>query len=154
MIVYIGLIFLTVGSEVQVNVTPEMITSFQHYAGIDYDIASVDAFIGELAVLAAQTGLTTFLVYTGLLLVLFVEPPIHWFVGGDEFSGDIRPTLVAGALLVGFLLILLIEPFRIFAELLPLPLPVHLLILAFALLWMLVLRLAWRQNWMEHFLKT
>jgi cation-transporting P-type ATPase E len=151
MIVYVALIFVTVETESQITITADMIESFERYAGITYDIATPDEFISEVAVLSAQTALTSFLVYSGLLLVLFVEPPTQWFVGGDEFSGDWRPTLVAGALLVAFIAILLIEPLRTFAELLPLPFSTHLLIVAITLVWMLVLRAAWRANWMERF---
>ncbi|MBI1259436.1 MAG: HAD-IC family P-type ATPase [Chloroflexi bacterium] len=152
MIIYVAAIFIALAIESQLSITPEMIASFQTYAGIPYDISTNDAFTSEVAILAAQTALTSFLVYSGLLLVVFVEPPIQWFVGGDEFSGDWRPTLVAGGLLVGFFLILLIEPFRAFAELLVLPIWGHLAILLLTGVWMLVLRTAWRKNWLERFL--
>ncbi len=154
MVIYVASIFITVTVEGQVNVTPEMIASFQQYAGINYDIATNDAFLSEVAVLAAQTALTSFLVYSGLLLVVFVEPPTRWFVGGDEFSGDWRPTIVAGVLFIGFILILLIEPLYTFSELLVLPLTAHVGIIAMTLLWMLVLRTAWRNNWVGLFLGT
>ncbi|MBK8025830.1 MAG: HAD-IC family P-type ATPase [Chloroflexi bacterium] len=151
MVIYVGAAFMTVVMESQVDVTPEMIDSFERYAGIDYDIATSDEFLGEVAVLAAQTALTSFLVYSGLLLVVFVEPPIKWFVGGDEFSGDWRPTLIAGGLGIGFFAILLIEPLRTFAELLALPWWGHLLILVVTAIWMLVLRTAWRKDWLGYF---
>jgi cation-transporting ATPase E len=151
MIIYVAFIFITVQNESQITITPEMIESFERYAGIPYDISTTNAFLGEIAVLTAQTALTTFLVYSGLLLVLFVEPPIRWFVGGDEYSGDWRPTAVAGVLLLGFFAILLIEPFRGFAELLPLPISLHGVIIAVTLVWMLVLRAAWRGNWIGRF---
>lgn len=151
MIVYVSAIFITAATELHLTITPDMIQSFQRYAGIPYDLSAPNDFIREIAVLSAQTSLTTFLVYTGLMLVLFVEPPIRWFVGGDEYSGDWRPTAVAGVLLLAFIAILLIEPFRSFAELLPLPIEGHALIGAAAVVWMLVLRAAWRGNWIGRF---
>ncbi len=151
MLVYVAAVFLSISTELPNEVTPEAIASFQLYTGIDYDISAPDTFLSEVAVLAAQTALTTFLVYAGLVLVLFVEPPIRWFVGGDEYSGDWRPTFVAGGLLVGFIVIQLIEPLRRFAELLVLPLWAHGLLVAVTLLWMLILRMAWRNHWMERF---
>jgi cation-transporting ATPase E len=126
--------------------------SFQRYAGIPYDIATTDVFLVEIAILSAQTALTTFLVYSGLLLVLFVEPPIRWFVGGDVYSGDWRPTAVAAALLLGFFVVLLFDPLRSFAELLPLPIALHGLIAVVTVIWMLILRAAWRGNWIGRFL--
>jgi cation-transporting ATPase E len=47
------------------------------------------------AIPLAQTTLTSFMVVTGLLLVVFVEPPIEWLAGGDVPSGDWRPTVMA-----------------------------------------------------------
>jgi cation-transporting ATPase E len=151
MIIYVSAIFLAVATEFNTEITPEVVTSFQTYTGIDYDISAPDAYMSEVAVLSAQTALTTFLVYAGLLLVLFVEPPVKWFVGGDEFSGDWRPTYVAVGLLIAFILIQLIEPFRRFAELLILPLWAHALLIVATLLWMLLLRTFWRNNWLQRF---
>ena len=43
----------------------------------------------------AQSALSAFLVFAGLLLVIFVEPPTPWWTGGDVLSGDWRPTWLA-----------------------------------------------------------
>ena len=154
MLVYVGAVFITVAIESQISITPDMISWFQSFSGVDYDIASTNAFISEVAVLAAQTALTCFLIYSGFILVVFVEPPLEWFVGGDELSGDWRPTIVVAAMLLAFIVILLFEPFRNFLELLALPLWAQLLIGVVTLVWMLVLRTAWRKNWVERFLGT
>ncbi|MBZ0303621.1 MAG: hypothetical protein K8J31_28030, partial [Anaerolineae bacterium] len=151
MLVYVMAIFATVLGTVDVAVTPDMVAEFRTFTGINYDISAPNDFIREVAFLAAQTVLTSFLVYSGLILVIFVEPPAQWFVGGDEWSGDWRPTLLAGALLLVYIVILLIDPLRSFFELLNLPLSWHLLIAAAALVWMLFLRLVWRRNWLKRF---
>lgn len=135
-----------------VPVSPETVEMFTTYVGINYDIVGADQFTMEVSTLVAQSALTTFLVWTGLLLVVFVEPPIQWFVGGDEYSGDWRPTLLALVLGVGFIIIVAVEPLRAFFELVALPAEGYLLVMLIVLIWLLVLRLAWRGNWMEHIL--
>jgi cation-transporting ATPase E len=51
----------------------------------------------------SQSVLTTTAVLCGLILLPFIQPPTQWFVGGDEFSGDWRPTLLAVGLFGAFL---------------------------------------------------
>jgi cation-transporting ATPase E len=51
----------------------------------------------------SQSVLTTTAVLCGLILLPFIQPPVQWFVGGDEYSGDWRPTLLASGLFGGFL---------------------------------------------------
>jgi cation-transporting ATPase E len=51
----------------------------------------------------SQSVLTTTAVLCGLVLLPFIQPPTRWFVGGDEYSGDWRPTLLAVGLFGGFL---------------------------------------------------
>jgi len=62
----------------------------------------------------ARTMLTYFTIICGILLLIFVEPPTHWWVGGDEFSGDWRPTLLAIGLLMFFGVCLIVPPLRDF----------------------------------------
>jgi len=92
------------------------------------------------------------LIWAGLLLVIFVEPPISWFTGGDDLSGDWRPTLIALVMLFGFGLIIVVEPLRSFFELLELGLDGYALVALITAVWVLILRLAWRANWMERLL--
>jgi cation-transporting P-type ATPase E len=151
--IYILTIFLTTRNiDLRVDITAEIVESFRTYAGITYDISADDQFIQEVAVLAAQSALTTFLVYSGLLLIVFVEPPIQWFVGGDEFSGDWRPTILAIASLLVFWLILIVPPLRSFFEILRLPIFIHFGIIIITLIWMFVLRIIWRNNLLERFM--
>ncbi len=136
-----------------IPVTPETIASFQEYVGIDYTLTSATAYQVELAHLVAQTALTAFTVFASLILIVFVEPPIEYFVGGDEFSGDWRPTLLAGGLLVAFIAVVAIEPFRAFFEMIDLPFLAYVAIALITLIWMLLLRMTWRHNWLERFLQ-
>jgi cation-transporting ATPase E len=137
---------------VQVDVTPDAIASFQKYANINYDIQGADQYVLEVAQLTAQTALTVFTLFSGLLLVVFVEPPHPFFVGGDVYSGDKRPTILAFVMLLIYLVMVAVEPFRKFWELMPLPFWGYLAIAGATLVWMLVLRQAWRKNWLERFL--
>ena len=53
----------------------------------------------------SQSILTTTAVLCGLVLLPFVEPPVQWLSGGDEYSGDWRPTILAVVLLGCFLIV-------------------------------------------------
>ena len=135
-----------------IDMSPENVAAYTTYVGINYDIAGPDQFVIEVATLFAQSALTTFLIGAGLLLVIFVEPPVPWFTGGDEYSGDWRPTLIALIMLLAFGLIIVIEPLRSFFELLDLGLDGYGLIALITAIWLLTLRLAWRAHWMERLL--
>ena len=100
----------------------------------------------------AQTALASFLVLAGLLLVIFVEPPTQWWTGGDELSGDWRPTITAVLLIVGFFIISAVPALRnIFAlsELTPFE---WVLICGATVIWMFVVRFFWRHNITARFL--
>ncbi len=153
LLIYIVAFFLSAAELIDFNVTPAAIESFERYSDIDYDISTKDAFILEVSQLIAQTSLTAFIVFSGVILLIFVEPPIEWFVGGDELSGDWRPTIIAGVMMAGFVITALYEPLRQFFGLIALPFPVYLLIGVATLMWMFVLRRIWRNRWLERFLE-
>ncbi len=88
----------------------------------------------------------------GLLLVIFVEPPTKFWVGGDEFSGDWRPTIMALVMLSTYAALVLVEPLREFFELELLGLGDYLFIGGVAAAWTLLLRYSWRINWFERLL--
>ncbi|MBZ0304033.1 MAG: HAD-IC family P-type ATPase [Anaerolineae bacterium] len=135
-----------------IEMSPENVAAYTTYVGINYDIAGPDHFAIEVATLFAQSALTTFLIWAGLLLVIFVEPPISWFTGGDDLSGDWRPTLIALVMFLVFGLIVVVEPLRSFFELQELGLDGYGLVALITAVWVLILRLAWRANWMERLL--
>jgi cation-transporting ATPase E len=100
----------------------------------------------------AQTALASFLVLAGLLLVIFVEPPTKWWTGGDELSGDWKPTILAALLIAGFFVVSVVPALRnIFAltELTPFE---WVLIVGATLIWLFLVRLAWRHNITARFL--
>lgn len=95
-----------------------------------------------------QTALSAFLIGVGLLLLIFVEPPTEWWEGGDVISGDWRPTLLACGLGVAFVLVMFSPHLREFFDLAPLPLMHVLLVIAALLLWLVLVRSAWRRKWL------
>ena len=97
----------------------------------------------------ARSELTTTLMFCGLLLVPFVEPPTRLWVSGDDYSGDRRPTMLAIALFGVYLLALLVPPFRQFFQLTELPMVDVLLSAGFAIVWAVVTREVWRLNLFE-----
>jgi cation-transporting ATPase E len=105
-----------------------------------------------VAVNTARTALTTAIIFMGLGLIVFVEPPLKFLAGGSEFSGDWRPTITAGVMLVIYFLIVLIPPTRQFFELEMLTLSDYALIGAIVVAWGIALRLIWRFKLIERFL--
>jgi cation-transporting ATPase E len=135
------------------TITQEEIDRFRASAGIDYPIESPQELAQEKATLVAQSALTTFTLVAGLILIIFVEPPAPFFVGGDTLSGDIRPTILAAASFLFFLAVMAIPAWRDFFELLLLPAHLYAAIGTALLLWMFALRFLWRANWFERFLR-
>lgn len=152
LLVYFVGFYLAVFEVIDLDITPEVIASFEEYVGIDYDIVDASAYTQEVAHLTAQTALTIFTTWASLLLVVFVEPPHQVFVGGDVYSGDIRPTLLALGCFVGFVALLLIEPLRSFFELIALPWWAFILLAFVTTIWAILLRIMWRHRWLERFL--
>jgi cation-transporting ATPase E len=100
----------------------------------------------------AQTALATFLVYCGLFLVIFVAPPTQWWAGADELSGDWRPTFLAVALMLAFVVISALPALRAVFALQPLERPYALLTIVALGTWLFLVRLFWRRRLIERFL--
>jgi cation-transporting ATPase E len=100
----------------------------------------------------AQTALASFMVLCGLLLVVFVEPPTPWWEGGDRLSGDWRPTLLAAVLLIAFGVVSLVPSLRVVFALAALGWAHAGLVAAAVLVWLCLVRWAWRRRLLERFL--
>ncbi len=100
----------------------------------------------------AQTALASFLVFNGLFLVIFVEPPTPWWTGANKLSSDRRPALLALGLMGCFLLISLISPLGALFALTPLPVRAYAFIAGAVALWVLLVRWAWRANILSRYL--
>jgi cation-transporting ATPase E len=101
----------------------------------------------------AQSALTTTTVLCGIILISFVEPPTPTWVGGDELSGDWRPTLLALGMLALYGLVMFVPVLRSFFELTPLRELDWLLISIAVGAWALVLRFMWRARVLERLLQ-
>ena len=99
----------------------------------------------------AQTALAEFSILCGLLLIVFVEPPGKFWVGGDEYSGDRRPTFLALGLTVIFVVFLVVPSLGGFFDFVPLSGLAYLALAGAVVLWALLLRWAWRSKLVERF---
>ena len=87
---------------------------------------------------------------TGLLLIVFVEPPSRWWIGGDAFSGDRRPMLLAAGRLV-FIVVMAVPALRATFELQPLSALNWALVAGATLVWLFLVRWVWRRKLLERF---
>jgi cation-transporting P-type ATPase E len=74
------------------------------------------------------------------VLIIFVEPPTAFWAGGDELSGDWRPTMVAIVLAIAYVIIMLVPSLRTTFELSALALRDWFVILIAIIVWTLALR--------------
>jgi cation-transporting ATPase E len=100
----------------------------------------------------AQTALASFLVLAGLLLVIFVEPPTKWWTGGDELSGDWKPTIMAVLLIIAFFIISAIPFLRGFFALTELTPFEWALVCGTTIIWLFAVRFFWRHSITARFL--
>ncbi len=79
-------------------------------------LSSPDPTALEPAAGNARTALTSFLVFVGLFLIVFVEPPIRWFAVAEPLTADRRPAYLAIGLGLAFVVVLLTPPARAFFQ--------------------------------------
>lgn len=104
-------------------------------------------------ILYAQHTLTYAMMAIGLLLIIFAEPPTVAWVGGDELSGDWRPTWLALGLFLAVVAFVAIPPLRRFYGLALLRQPSdYVLIALVVILWAFALRYTWRAHLLERYL--
>ncbi|MEJ2348513.1 MAG: hypothetical protein P8Y03_01875 [Anaerolineales bacterium] len=97
-----------------------------------------------------QQAVTHGLVYMGLLLVVFVQPPVQFLAGGDECSGDWRLTYVVAVLFPLFQLVVRMPLAQRYLKLAPLAsLNDFLLILGISLVWAVLTLAIWRLAWLR-----
>jgi cation-transporting ATPase E len=134
-------------------------------AAIVSSLTGLLVFYGSLALAAApdpaalaaataqaRTALTTFLVFIGLMLVVFVEPPTDWLAVAEPKSPDRRPTLLAAVLAVGFVAMLLVTPAREFFGF-QVPGARETAIVAVAVVvWVPLVRIFWKRQLIDRFL--
>jgi magnesium-transporting ATPase (P-type) len=144
----IGLTFWAEGGAVPRHTLAERLAHFVLPAA-----ATITLFIVPLAFYYSQENTiidtqyfdTYALMVFGLLLVVFAQPPGHFWAGGDAYSGDLRPTILA---IVSFVLYNLVILIPLAQELLKVQhlrgIQDYLLIAAAATIWVFLLRGIWR----------
>ncbi|MBO0690376.1 MAG: cation transporting ATPase C-terminal domain-containing protein, partial [Candidatus Dormibacteraeota bacterium] len=104
------------------------------------------------AVPLAQSALISFLVFCGLLVLVFLKPPTRWWARAAELSTDRRPAILAVVLMVVFVVISAVPALRRLFDLQPMrPVAVGIAVLA-VVVWVLVLRVIWRARVLDRFL--
>jgi cation-transporting ATPase E len=107
---------------------------------------------GLLDIAYSQLAVTYLLVAIGLVLVVFVQPPTRFWVGGDVLSGDWRNTYLA---LVLFLLFIVITILPLTQELFRLTTLqdawAYAVIGAVAIVWTFLVRAIWRAPWLNRY---
>ena len=113
--------------------------------------AEIDRLLA-LATPGAQSVLTSFLVFTGLALVAFVEPPTRWLAVVRPLTKDRRPALLAVGLAIAYLVVMAFGTLRAVFALQPLrTIEWGILVVALAV-WILVMRPVWRYRLVERFI--
>ena len=100
----------------------------------------------------AQTSLTTFTVMCGIFLLLFIEPPSKFWVGGHQLRGDKRFYYLALAMIAAYVLLLAIPPLRNLFDLTLLGFFDYLFIGLLVVVWLFVVRWFWRSHLIDRFL--
>ena len=126
-----------------------VVTSVLLLGNADHDAGLIP--LGE-AELAARTAVTAFLVYVGVLVLLFVEPPHRFFAVIEPVSPDLRPTYLAVALSIGFAIVLVVPPFRQFFNLDPMSLRDAGIVAVGVAAWTALVWIFWRWRFVDRFL--
>ncbi len=117
--------------------------------------AAASTALNDAAVLAAipvaQSTLTAFLVFIGLGLIVFVEPPTTWLAVIQPLSPDRRPTILAVALGLAFVALTLFPPLGDLFALQSLAASAWALVVGAFVLWFIVMRYVWHWRLMEKF---
>jgi cation-transporting ATPase E len=154
----------SLGKELLHFVTPPTITSaliglviFYGLLAVRFDQSAVTVS-GDIVtaqtdiVLMAQTALVSFLTITGLLIIIFAQPPTEWWTGADVLSGDWRPTILAGGMFLVYLLILALPFTRPYFEVAIMPWQDWVIVIVGSLIWLFSTRYMWRNRVLESFL--
>jgi cation-transporting ATPase E len=122
------------------------------FVGVLFLGTGVDGRAFDASLKDAQTALTSYLVYSGLLLILFVEPPVAWFAVREPLTSDRRPALLALGLAIGYVVVLQVPPLRDFFQLVgPGPREAGLVALGVGA-WLLLVRTFWTRRLVDRFL--
>lgn len=127
-----------------------MLTMFESYTGV---AVGSEGFDDAAATISAQGSLSIFISCTAFLLILFLEPPTHFFLGWRQsVSADKRPAMLAGILFVLFQAMYRIPPVGNYFGLLHKPNSLYMMTMAMVIVWFFLIRAVWRARLFERFL--
>jgi cation-transporting ATPase E len=101
----------------------------------------------------ARTMVTLVAVLCGLVLIVFVRPPIRSLAAMEELTDDWKPTLMAGIMLSLLTLFLVSPSLRDFFQLSPLSGADVAIGTGIVVTWAVSLQIGWRQRWLERWLQ-
>ena len=105
------------------------------------------------SIIYSQLVITHLLVVIGLLLVIFVQPPLRFLAKGDEYSGDWRPTYIAAVLFLIFQITTHIPLAQRLFKLAPLAsIWDYLVVWGTSLVWAILTLIFWRSQWLKRIL--
>ncbi len=126
---------------------------FSQYVLADYLLPHpVSAAVAAKSAQDAQTALTIFAIFCGIALILFVEPPTPFWVGGNELRGDKRISYLVLAMCIVSVLLITLPPLRSLFGLKLLDGLDYLVIAVCIVIWLFVVRWVWRGRILERFL--
>lgn len=131
-------------------ITSQVIARFERNTGLTYQAG--EEFGLTAARIVAQTALSTFLTFSALLLLIFLEPPMAFFAGLRPVSPDWRPTLLALVLIVLFVISLYTPLVANYLGFVRLFRPVWRDVLVSLVVWFVGLWLLWRRRWLDRLL--
>lgn len=142
---------------VYIGYTVRQITSLADLLDGDIPLREINKIITPeriaKALFRARNSLLTFLIFCGLLLILLIKPPTRFWTGGAPLSGDWRYPLLAIAMLSSFIGLLVVPGLRSLFDLTSLQAIDYLVLALLAFIWALVVRTAWRNHWLENFVR-
>ena len=152
LLIYTSVFLFMEGNLADRAITTEFLTALGKYTNADFETLNEAGVKSLAARLYAQTALTTFFVFTSIILMLFAQPPLRWFVGGSPYHGNKIPLISAIALLIAFFVLMAFSGVRTIFQMVPLPFWMSASITAVTVVWMVLQRAAWRANLFERFL--
>jgi cation-transporting ATPase E len=144
--------YLALYEVVQFPVSPEQLADFESLVG--FEMQSIDAAQRVTAGYAARSMLTPFLIFTGVILILFTQPPFKFFAVAADKTSDWKPALMAVGMAVAFIISMQIEAVRRFYELILLSAKEYLILGLFVILYTLLLWVVLRNRWFDRFLRV
>lgn len=144
--------YLVLNKIIQFPISPEQLKDFESLVG--FEMNSVDAAQRVAAGYAARSMLTPFLIFTGIIVILFVQPPIKFLAVAAEKTSDWKPTIMAIGMAVAFMISMKIEAARNFYELILLPPREYFIIFLLVVLYTLLLWVVLRNRWFDRFLRV